>query len=505
MHLQEDLDDQDDKIHHLQDKVNKLLGVCCSGPASVSDEQEAHDLKWGVQAEPADVSGQRKLSVQQDGPTHPPLEDVVMVNHAADFLDIDNIHMTVDEGVPSAQVQETLFPEFTGTENPYWVLYLGEGFNPRRGPILFVRVNNNLYAYEGEKVESIQCNLTLAIVPPVPVDAICQLYVKVSKEPEGKAPNVRKAQDLITFFNLWKRCRMGLNRAIDLALSKWKPPAWSSKKSCKKREALEGKGQADRMEEGQASRAGVPPPVPGPFGGHPALQEQLADAPVTPAWASEVGSTALVDHITPVKTQPALGQCPGLSFTKGAKPKGVPELPPNAPSLNNSVESWREFINKEQRHSYWGRDNESKLMSMLPGVLSAPSRPDDSEAEWAHQAAREYVGCIMASGGDNNPQALAKIKPLRKALDKPCPEGDTGSKECRGYAVSQLLTDHLPLWVDNLQVISTFAMVVFMYDLPHCPCGGVSASRGNSPMKDAEIKEGEMMEDLFKKENRSWM
>ncbi|KAI6154920.1 hypothetical protein BKA82DRAFT_4348000 [Pisolithus tinctorius] len=142
----------------------------------------------------------------------------------------------------------------------------------------------------------------------------------------------------------------------------------------------------------------------GPSGGTPALQEQIADTPSGSAPAPDVGSTptpTLIDCIAvqPHETQQVSEQRPRLSSqaqssmrtqpphkAKGAKPsagksRGIPKLPSNAPPLDSSIKAWREFINKEQRHPCWGKDGESTLVAMLPGVLGTSSRPDDSNAE----------------------------------------------------------------------------------------------------------------------------
>ncbi|KAI5982081.1 hypothetical protein F5J12DRAFT_788406 [Pisolithus orientalis] len=143
------------------------------------------------------------------------MEDVMMTNHAVSFLDIpSDDQMTLDEGAPSVPAQGTMFPEFNGTEWPHHVLSLGEG-SDGKNKILFMRINNNLYAYEGKKIDSMKCNLRLCIIPLVPVgkrpygwaiqfeggilwpialfntiDDIHQLYVRALKEPEDKAPCV---------------------------------------------------------------------------------------------------------------------------------------------------------------------------------------------------------------------------------------------------------------------------------------------------------------------------
>ncbi|KAI6148781.1 hypothetical protein BKA82DRAFT_4354606 [Pisolithus tinctorius] len=450
-YLEDDLNDCDDKIRHLQDKIDKL---CCTFPAPTSVEQEVWDFKYQtgagplmsqmalpavtfvsggrVQAKPAGSHGLREQpSLQHGWPHHPPMEDVMMTDHAVGFPDIpSDVQMTLDEGAPSVPAQGTMFPEFDGMEWPHCMLSLGEG-SDGKNKILFMRINNNFYTYEGEKIDSVKCNLRLHIVLPVPVgkrpyswairfeggilgpvalfntaDDICQLYAKVLQEPEDKAPCIQKAQDLKTYLNLWKRCKLGSNEVINLTLSKWKPPAWSSKKSHERREALKEKGKAvqPQGEEEQAPAVGIPLPMSGPSGGAPVLQEQIADAPLGSTPVPDVGSTptpALIDCIVvqPHETQLVPEQRPRLSSqaqsstrtqpphkAKGAKPsggksRGIPELPSNAPPLDSSIEAWREFIDKEQRHPCWGKDGKSTLVAMLPGVLGTSSRPDDSDAE----------------------------------------------------------------------------------------------------------------------------
>ncbi|KAI6142458.1 hypothetical protein BKA82DRAFT_28352 [Pisolithus tinctorius] len=548
-YLEDDLNDHDDEICHLQDKINELHHTF---PAPMLVKQEAWDFEHArvaslggpdhhildqpgagpltsqmalptvtfvsggrVQAKPAGSHILREQpSSQHRWPHHPLTDDGMMIDHAVGFPDIpSDVQMTLDEGAPSVPAQGTMFPEFDGTEWPHCMLSLGKG-SDGKNKILFMRINNNLYTYEGEKIDSVKCNLRLHVVLLVLVgkrlygwavwfeggilgpvalfntaDDIHQLYVK----------------DLIAYLNLWKRCKLGSNEVINLALSEWKPPAWSSKKSCERREALKEKGKAAQPqgEEEQAPTVGIPPPTSGPSGGAPALQEQIADAPSGSTPASNVGSTptpALIDCVVVQlhETQQVSEQRPGLSSqaqsstrtqpphkAKGAKPsggksRGIPELPSNAPPLDSSVEAWREFIDKEQSHPCWGEDT-----------------------------GREYVNGIIANGGENNPQVMAKIEPLKKALTEPCPPSDVRSREwyeCQaqaiGCTINQVPPGHTPLWADNQQIVSAFASAAFIYDLPHCPHGGASTVRGNPPAKDSEPKEGEMTDDLFKDEDR---
>ncbi|KAI5998564.1 hypothetical protein F5J12DRAFT_784902 [Pisolithus orientalis] len=338
-----------------------------------------------VPVEPAGSHVSREQPLLQHGwPHHPPMEDVMMIDHAVGFPDIpSDVQMTLDEGAPSVPAQGTMFPEFDGTEWPHHVHSLGKG-SDSKNKILFMRINNNLYTYEGEKIDSVKCNLRLCIVPPVLVGK--RLYgwaVQFEGGILGPIALFNTVQDLIAYLNLWKRCKLGSNKIINLALSEWKPPAWSSKKSCKRREALKERGKAvqPQGEEEQASTVGIPPPTSGPSEGAPVLQEWIADTPSGLTPVPDVGSTptpTLIDHMrlnrpssqaqSSMRTQPPCKE-------KGAKPscgksRGIPELPSNAPPLNSSIKAWREFIDKEQRHPHWGKDR----------VLGTSRRPDDSDA-----------------------------------------------------------------------------------------------------------------------------
>ncbi|KAI6145987.1 hypothetical protein BKA82DRAFT_4357304 [Pisolithus tinctorius] len=151
-YLEDDHNDHDNEIHHLRDKIDKLHCTC---PAPTSVKQEAHDFKCiqtvslggpdhcildqtgagpstsqtvlpaatfvlggRVQAKPAGAHSLREQpSLQHGWPHHPPMEDMMVVNHAVNFPDVpSNFHMTLDEGAPSAHIQGTMFPEFNGTE-----------------------------------------------------------------------------------------------------------------------------------------------------------------------------------------------------------------------------------------------------------------------------------------------------------------------------------------------------------------------------------------------------
>ncbi|KAI6154321.1 hypothetical protein EDD17DRAFT_1512977 [Pisolithus thermaeus] len=175
--------------------------------------------------------------------------------------------------VINTAVQGTLFPEFTGCKNLYRVLCLGQGKDGVR-MVLFVRVNDNLYTYSDERLSAALANIHQGTPPPVPtrqhltgpvtrwdrgimgpiglintVEDICKLYTQAYDEPEEKAPCIHRAQDLVTYINLWKKCKLETNKVMNLMLKEWRPPAWASQKLCQKREVLRDKERARREED----------------------------------------------------------------------------------------------------------------------------------------------------------------------------------------------------------------------------------------------------------------
>ncbi|KAI6147385.1 hypothetical protein BKA82DRAFT_4355879 [Pisolithus tinctorius] len=146
----------------------------------------------------------------------------------------------------------------------------------------------------------------------------------------------------------------------------------------------------------------------------------------------------------------------------------------------------------------------SSGVSSLKRLLS----PTTEETDMGHK----YVNSIVANGGENNPQVMVKIQPLKEALTEPFPPSDVGLKEWHkhqaqaiGCTINQVPLGHVPLWADYQQIISAFASAAFIYDLLYCPHGVASTVRGNPPAKDSEPKEGEMTDDLFKDKDRLQM
>ncbi|KAI6161601.1 hypothetical protein EDD17DRAFT_1759034 [Pisolithus thermaeus] len=192
----------------------------------------------------------------------------------------DDIPMVIDTAV-----QGTLFPEFTGCENLYMLEIespLCDIYFERTLRVLFGTVpsvveslprlptaffNNIEYSaldkarMVDERLGAALANICQGTPPPVPtrrhlagpvtrwdrgimgpiglintVEDIYKLYTQAYDEPEEKAPCIHRAQDLVTYINLWKKCKLEMNEVMNLVLREWRPPAWASQKSCQKRE-----------------------------------------------------------------------------------------------------------------------------------------------------------------------------------------------------------------------------------------------------------------------------
>ncbi|KAI6007035.1 hypothetical protein EDD15DRAFT_2190669 [Pisolithus albus] len=297
----------------------------------------------------------------------------------------DDIPMVVDTAS-----QGTLFPEFTGEENPYRVRVLGQGRDGVRS-ILFVRINDNLYAYDDERLGAALANIRQGTPPPVPlrrgnlvasvtrwdrgimgpirlintVEEIRKLYTEAYEEPEENAPCVHRAQELITYINLWKKCR---------------PPVWASQKARQRREVLRDKERARREEEALALQ---------PAGGQLALQQWIEGQPAAPL--PEMGQRPIVplhDRLMPllIKNDPLQG-VERLILEEEVEP---PERREKGGSPN-----YHERHRASKPQSLTGLNESSELSRMFPGVLGVSERPDDNEWEISPPTAQLVRGFLL--------------------------------------------------------------------------------------------------------------
>ncbi|KIK24197.1 hypothetical protein PISMIDRAFT_10346 [Pisolithus microcarpus 441] len=196
---------------------------------------------------------------------------------------------------------------------------------------------------------------------------IHKLYAQVYKEPEEKAPCICRVQELVTYINLWKKCRLDMNGVMELALKEWRPPAWASQKAHQKREVLREKDRARREEEALAQQ---------PTGGQLALQLRLEGHPAAPL--PEMGQRPIVplrDHL--MVESPGAPQA--LVTHQRPPARGQPFQPRGgAPGLDAPVTDWVSFINTYQNR-YNGSDESSELSRMFSGALGISERPDNDE------------------------------------------------------------------------------------------------------------------------------
>ncbi|KAI6000087.1 hypothetical protein EDD15DRAFT_2193538 [Pisolithus albus] len=281
--------------------------------------------------------------------------------------------------------QGTLFPEFTGEENPYRVWVLGQGRDGVRS-ILFVRINDNLYAYVTRWDRGIMGPIRLINT----AEEICKLYAEAYEEPEENAPCVRRAQELITY----------VHQPVE-EMQEWRPPVWASQKAHQRREALRDKERARREGEALALQ---------PAGGQLALQQQIGGQPAAPL--PEMGQRPIVPLRDRLMVEnPGVPQAPahqerppprGRAFnprgggrTSRKKGKGgIPELPREALSLEAPVADWVKFIH-EYQNGYNGSDESSELSRMFPGALGVSERPDDDEWEISPPTAQLVRGFLL--------------------------------------------------------------------------------------------------------------
>ncbi|KAI6144940.1 hypothetical protein BKA82DRAFT_4357844 [Pisolithus tinctorius] len=180
-------------------------------------------------------------------------------------------------------------------------------------------------------------------------------------------------------------------------------------------------------EEEQASTVGIPPPTSDPSGGAPVLQEWIADAPLGPTPAPDVGSNptpTLIDCIAVQlhETQQVSEQWPGLSSqaqssmrtqppckAKGAKPsggksRGIPKLPSNAPPLTALLRFGGNSLTKNRgaltgvKTEYWGHlaGQMTPMQKPIPHLCTM-SKGSSSMSVW-HQFPRaiglKMPGCM---------------------------------------------------------------------------------------------------------------
>ncbi|KAI6015678.1 hypothetical protein EDC04DRAFT_2608677 [Pisolithus marmoratus] len=497
-----------------------------------------------VQVEqPTDHKGkQRQPSPPQVEPACPPMEDKITPSNL-----YANVPMTIDEPI----IQGTMFPNFDRTEFPYRVHHLGQGNDSVR-LILFMRINDNLYAYSNEMIsKAIQWERDMMgpIILYNTMEEIHKLYAMAYDEPEDKAPCICKVQGLVTYINLWKRCRLEINEVMDLTLKEWRPPVWASQKA----------------REGGPSRSET-------VGGRLTLQGWITDAPPisSAAAADEQRPIVLLAHC--IMAQPSGGSAPnqhqrptessqlqGGACPSGKKTRGaVPKLPYGAPSVYAPVNDWVKFIHQYQNQSD-NFDESSQLSRMFPGALGFSLCPDNDKVEliqllavkgwyrallewaevapaigspapweggcscvatmanvatylaangityhnandalkWAWRAGNEYIAQIISNGGDKDPNTKVIIDQMRATLNELLPMGKHHSLEWIDLQAHMLGVppksiapyEVHPIEERVLYILREFTKSAALYDLPCCARGEGSNAGGVLPIPANTLEE----------------
>ncbi|KAI6015596.1 hypothetical protein EDC04DRAFT_2608813 [Pisolithus marmoratus] len=425
-----------------------------------------------------------------------------------------------------------------------------------------MRINDNLYTYGDEMISKVIGNMNKGVPPPIPthkqsvgqtvqwerdmmgpiilydtVEEIHKLYATAYNEPEDKAPCVHKVQGLVTYINLWKRCRLEMNEVMDLTVKEWRPPVWASQKACQKREALRDRERASQMQarEGGPSRSKT-------VSNQLTLQGWIADAPPIPSAPAAEEPRPMMPLTHCIMAQPSGGSAP--------------------------INDWVKFIHQYQNQSD-NFDKSSKLSRMFPRALGFSSHPDNDEAEcqslketmtgmsgsyrallewaevapadgtpvpwggefthlatvanvttylaangvmyhnandalkWAWRVGNEYVAQVISNGGDKDPNTKAIVNQMRATLNEPLPVGEHHSLEwidllaCVLGVTPKSIAPYEahPIKERDLYVLEEFTKLAALYDLSHHARGEGSNAGGVVLIPANTLREGEMEDD----------
>ncbi|KAI6156455.1 hypothetical protein EDD17DRAFT_1512431 [Pisolithus thermaeus] len=302
---------------------------------------------------------------------------------------------------------------------------------------------------------------------------IHKLYTQVYNEPEEKAPCIHRVQDLVTYINWWKKCKLEMNEVMNLTLKEWRLPAWASQKLCQKREALRDKEREQREEDASRQQ---------PAGEPPALQQQLEDHSATPLPEMEQRPIIPLYDCPPLLIKdPLLGVNLFIPEEEYDPPVERPEgVSPNYPKRHP-------LLMPQSRTGYSGSDESSELSRMFPGALGVSEHPDDDEweisppsAQMVQGAGNEYTTHVVSNGGDRDPNVWAVIDLLRAAIHDPHP----------------LSENWLVKWVNQqAQALGISPERIVAYEAHTFEAGeGISdqGTSGDSPAGTWEAEEGEL-------------
>ncbi|KAI6156456.1 hypothetical protein EDD17DRAFT_1764160 [Pisolithus thermaeus] len=143
-----------------------------TGPSRVAPPPAAlhSSSPWGraqakpaLQVEPVVLKKGKEKEPQEGDQAAPECGLAVMEDEITSTEIYDDIPMVINTAVWG-----TLFPEFTGNKVLFRVLCLRQGKDSVR-MILFVRVNDNLYAYSDKRLSAALANICQGTPPPLPI------------------------------------------------------------------------------------------------------------------------------------------------------------------------------------------------------------------------------------------------------------------------------------------------------------------------------------------------
>ncbi|KAI6043148.1 hypothetical protein EDC04DRAFT_2891423 [Pisolithus marmoratus] len=144
--------------HHDQPGIGTSLSTWDISPPNTFSSRGRAQVMPAVSSsqveQPADCKGKQGQPLPpQVESACPPMEDETTPGNL--YADIP---MTVDKLI----IQGPMFPNFDRTEYPYKVLCLGQGNDGVRS-VLFMRINNNLYAYGNKMISKVIRNMNKGV------------------------------------------------------------------------------------------------------------------------------------------------------------------------------------------------------------------------------------------------------------------------------------------------------------------------------------------------------
>ncbi|KAI5984543.1 hypothetical protein EDC04DRAFT_2615698 [Pisolithus marmoratus] len=440
-------------------------------------------------------------------PACPPMEDKITPSDL--YADIP---MTINKPV----IQGTMFPNFDRSKFPYRVHSLGQGNDSIR-LILFMRINDNLFSYGNEMIRKVISNMNKGGSPSCsnpqmisgsgnpmgeghdgphhPLqhqEEIHKLYTMAYDEPENKAPCVCKAQDLVTYINLWKRCRNGGHL--------FGPPKRHIRKerhSKIRREHLEHRQERVDPPDPKLHQGDLPPISIRDLQSH--LDHEEGPAPLEKG--QEGPSLSFHKGLHPFAPQSMTGMFPGaLGFSSCPDDDEVEVKPPSQQDVQGFL------LCKQLALLVCLLTVKGCYRALLEWdeVTPAIGTPAPWEGGLTHLATMADVTAYLVANGITYHNTNDALKWMRATLNEPLPMGKYHLLEwidlqaCMLGVPPESIAPYEvhPIKERDLHILREFAKLAALYDLPHHARGEGSNAGGVLLIPANTLKEGEMEDDL---------